>query len=262
MGFACFGSAKTVVALVNATAVNSGPVVALAGSITQIDTPIFGWQTVTNIADATEGTDRETNAELRERRSTSTQSAGQNLADSLFGQLSNLDNVTSARVISNGTDVTSPEGIPAHQFLSIIQGGLNEDIAQIVWNNTPQGISSFGAITEQITDSQGFPQDVKFSRPTEKDIYFLVTVTTDTNYPGNGDLDIANNILAFGNVNYGIGDDVILSQFYTPVNSVLGVISIDIKISFTAPATGTSNLTIAFDEIANYDISFITVSSS
>lgn len=248
-------------ATVNATAVNSGPVVALAGSITQIDTPVFGWQTVTNSSDAIEGTNEETDAELRERQQVSTQSSGQNLADTLFGQLSNLDNVTSASVISNGTDLTV-DGIPPHQFLSIIQGGANSDIADIIWNNTPQGILSFGAVTEQIIDSQGFPQDIKFSRPTEKDIYFDVTVTTDSNYPGTGDQDIKENILAFGQANNEIGDDVILSQFYTPVNQVPGVISIVIKISFTSPATGATNLTIAFNEIANYDLTFITVTSS
>ena len=249
-------------AIVNVTAVNEGPIVALANSITQIDTPIFGWTSVTNPLDATEGTDEETDAELRDRRSQSTQASGQNLVDALFGQLLNLDNVTSARVISNGTGATDANGIPAHQFLSIVQGGLNADIAQLVWENTPQGILSFGAITEQIIDSQGFPQDVKFSRPTAVDIYFNVTVTTDATYPGSGDLDIAQNILDYGNANFEIGDDVILSQFYTPINAVQGVISINLKISFVSPATGLINLTIGFDEISNYDLSFISVTSS
>ncbi len=249
-------------ASINATAVNDGPVVALAGSITQIDTPIFGWQSVTNPSDAIVGTNEETDSELRDRRSKSTQAAGQNLVDSLFGQLSNLDDVTSARVISNGTDLTSSEGIPPHQFLSIIEGGLSSEIAKIIWLNTPQGILSHGDLTEQIIDDQDFPQDIKFSRPTAKGIYFKVTVTTDSNYPGSGDGDIADNILEFGNSNYGIGEDVILSQFYTPINSVPGVVSIDLRIGFTASPTGTTNLTIAFDEISNYDLSFIQVVSS
>jgi len=249
-------------ATVNATALNDGPIIALSGSITQIDTPIFGWQTVTNPSDATEGTNQETDAELRDRRSKSTQAAGQNLVDALFGQLSNLDNVTSARVISNGTGSTSVEGIPAHQFLSIIEGGTNSDIADTIWINTPQGILSYGDITEQIIDSQGFPQDIKFSRPISKDIYFKVTVTTDANYPGSGDLDITDNIVEFGKSAYEIGEDVILSQFYTPVNAVPGVISIDIRIGFSASPTGTTNLVLAFNELANFDQLFVQVLSS
>lgn len=247
---------------VNATAVNTGPIVATAGSITQIDTPVFGWQTVTNVAAAIEGTDEETDAELRDRRSKSTQASGQNLVDALFGQLSNLDTVTSARVISNGTDLTSAEGIPPHQFLSIVQGGSDEDIANAIWLNTPQGILSYGSITEQITDSQGFPQDIKFSRATEVDIYFKVTVTTDANYPGSGNADIAENIADFGTSTYDIGDDVILSQFYTPINSVPGVVSIDLRIGLSASPTGITNLPIDFDEIANYSNLNVLVLSS
>lgn len=249
-------------ATANATAINSGPIIATVGSVIQIDTPIFGWQTVTNAADATEGTNEETDAELRDRRSKSTQASGQNLVDSLFGQLSNLDDVTSARVISNGTDSVDANGIPAHQFLSILQGGSNADIAEAIWINTPQGILSFGAITEQIIDSQNFPQEINFSRATEVDIYFKVTVTTDANYPGSGDGDIADNIKAFGTSTYGIGEDVILSQFYTPINAVPGVVSIDLRIGLSASPTGLSNLAIDFDEIANYDIAFVQVISS
>ena len=125
------------------------------------------------------------------------------LVDSLFGQLSDLDNVTSARVISNGTDAIDLNGIPAHQFLSIVEGGLASDIAEIIWTNTPQGILSHGASTEQITDNQGFLQDIKFSRPTAVDIYFKVTITTDENYPGSGDGDIKDNILEFSE-HYGV----------------------------------------------------------
>lgn len=248
-------------ATINATAVNTGQIIALAGSLTQIDTPVFGWQTVTNAADATEGTDEETDAELRDRRAKSTQAAGQNLTDALFGQLSNLDNVTSARVISNGTDVTDVYGIPPHQFLSIVEGGLNSDIAKIIWLNTPQGILSYGSITEQIIDTQGFPQDIKFSRPTAIDIYFKVTVTTNANYPGSGDGDIKDNILEFSE-HYGIGEDVVLSQFYTPINAVPGVISIDLRIGLAASPTGTSDIVIDFDELSKYDLSFIEIISS
>jgi len=247
--------------LINATAVNSGPIVALPGAITNIDTPIFGWQTVTNVSAAIEGTNEETDSELRDRRSLSTQTAGRNLVDSLFGQLSNLDNVTSARVISNGTGSTSPEGIPAHQFLSIVAGGTASDIAETIWVNTPQGILSYGAVTEQIIDSQGFPQNIKFSRPTYIDIYFKVTITTDVNYPGNGDGQIKDNILNFSE-HYTIGEDVILSQFYSPINDVPGVVSIDLRIGPSSNPTGTVNLPIGFDELSNYDLSFIEVISS
>lgn len=246
------------VATVEATAVNSGKIIALADSITQIDTPIFGWQSVTNLADAKVGTDEETDAELRARRAKSTKSPGQNMADALFAQLLNLDNVSDVRIISNGTDTTSSDGIPAHQFLSIVNGGLNSDIAKTIWINTPQGIMSYGGITEKIVDSQGFEQNIRFSRPQIIDIFFDINITVDSNYPTNGDEDIKDNIIKFGESNNVIGKDIILSQFYTPVNLVRGVISISIRIG-TNPRGGPDNIQMAYNALANYEKSNIVV---
>jgi len=234
--------------------VSDGAIEAVAGTLTIIDTPIFGWESANNLNDATVGQDEETDAELRERRVLSTQSLGQNLVDSLFSQISNLDNVTDALVISNGTDITDINGIPPHQFLTVIEGGDVTEIADAIWKNTPQGIGSYGALTEIIVDSQGFNQDVMYSRPAEVDIYFKVTIVTDpVTFPVTGEADVQNAIATYGNSNFGINDDVILSQFYTPINSIPGIISIDLRIGLSASPTGTANLPITVEEISKYD---------
>lgn len=241
------------------TAENFGVISAAAGTIIVIDTPIFGWAAVTNAADAAPGREEETDAALRERRVLSTITLGQNLVDSLFGQLRNIDGVTDARVISNGTDAVDANGIPAHQFLSVVAGGAAADIAQAIWKNTPQGILSYGALTEVITDDQGFPQDVKFSRPTDVDIYFKVDVTTDASFPGTGSADIKAALVAYGEANFGIGEDVIRSEFYTPINETPGITSIDLRIGLAPSPSGTANPVIAIDEISAYDISQVEV---
>lgn len=242
--------------------VNAGPIEALAGTLTVIDTPIFGWQTASNSIGAQLGQDEETDAELRERRIKSTQALGQNLVDSLFGQISNLDNVTSALVISNGTDSTDANGIPPHQFLTVIEGGEVQEIANTIWLNTPQGIDSYGSLTEIIVDSQGFNQEINYSRPAEEDIYFKLTISTDSSFPATGQDDIKSAIVAFGSSNFGIGDDVLLSNFYTPINSVPGITSIDLRMGLSASPSGTSNLVIDVEEISKYDISRIELITS
>jgi len=233
--------------------VNDGAIEAVAGTLTVIDTPIFGWEAANNSNDAELGQDEETDAELRDRRTLSTQALGQNLVDSLFGQISNLDNVTDVLVISNGTDGIV-DGIPPHQFLTVVEGGDVEEIANTIWLNTPQGIASHGASTEAIIDSQGFTQDIKYSRPAEIDIYFKVTIVTDPAlYSISGDVDVQAAIANYGNSNFGISDDVILSQFYTAINTVPGIISIDLRIGLSASPTGTANLAIGLEEISKYD---------
>lgn len=239
--------------------VETGPIEAASGTLTVIETPIFGWAGITNSADALVGRDEETDAQLRIRRELSTQALGQNLVDSLFGQLLNIEGVEDAVVISNGTDGTV-DGIPAHQFLSSILGGDNDEIAQTIWNNTPQGILSFGATTVGITDDQGFPQDVKFTRPDDVDIYFKVDITTDTDiFPGSGEADIKAAIAAYGLANFKISDDVIRTEFYTPINTIPGILTIDLRIGLSASPSGTTNLPIDLDEVSRYDITRVEV---
>ena len=65
-------------------------------------------------------------------------------------------------------------------------------------------------ITEIVTDSQGFAQTIKFSRPTTVDIYVEVDLTVDSNlYPANGDDQVEAAIVAYGDA-LGIGTDVVV----------------------------------------------------
>ncbi len=241
------------------TAIETGEKIALAGTLTVIDTPIAGWSTVTNSSDADLGRDEETDVELRARREASVGALGQNLVDSLFGQLLNIDDVEAALVKDNKTDVTDSDGIPPHQFLSVVKGGLDADIGDIIWKNTPQGIDSFGTTTVQVLDAQGNLQDVNFTRPTDVDIFITVDVTTDADFPVSGSDDIKANVVAFGKANFSISDDVIQSRFFTPVNLTPGITDIEIFIGISASPTLTVNLPIALTEISAYDTSRLVV---
>jgi len=236
-----------------------GAMEAAPGTLIVIETPIFGWTSVTNSTAAIVGSDEETDAELRIRRELSTQALGQNLVDSLFGQLLNLEDIEDAVVISNGTDAVV-DGIPAHQFATSILGGINADIADIIWDNTPQGILSYGTTTVVITDDQGFPQDVKFIRPGDVDIYFKIDITIDTDiFPSTGEDDIKAAVALYGVNNFKISDDVIMSEFYTPINETAGVLTIALFMGLSGSPATTANLPIDLDEVSRYDITRVEV---
>ncbi len=243
---------------VEMVAEEAGEISALSGTLTTIETPIFGWTGVTNALDADEGTAQETDPELRIRREDSVSAGASNIADSLYSQLINLDDVEDVYIIDNKTSGTVG-GIPAHQFLTTIIGGEDESIAEIIWANTAEGIQSFGSTTEEITDSQGFPQDVKFSRPDDVDIYFKVTITTDSDFPVGGSTDIKEAIVDYGDANFKISDDVIFSKFYTPINTVAGITSITLLMDVTTPVAGSSNISIDVDEVSAFDTSRVEV---
>jgi len=242
----------------NMNSENKGAITALAGTLTNIETPIFGWAAVTNVSDAAVGSDEETDAELRARRILSTQALGQNLIDSLFGQLIDILGVEDAVVKDNKT-AAPVDGIPAYQFLVSILGGANADIAAVIWANTPQGIASSGTTMVYHTDDQGFPQPVKFTRPGGIDIYFKIDITVSSDFPGAGVSDIQEAVVAYGEANFKISDDVIMSEFYTPTNTIPGILTIALFIGLAASPAGTSNLVIAIDEVSRYDTTRVEV---
>ena len=245
----------------------TGPVIALAGTITEIDTPITGWATVTNLADADEGTDEETDVELRARRERSVAKNSQAIVDVLYSTVRNIDGVTQTVVLENDTNAVDGNGLPPHSFEVIVVGGTNVEIGDAIWLKKPAGILSHGDVTVQILDSQGLPHDISFTRPTEVDIYVEVQVTKFPSYPAKGDelikqaiVDYANGELVEGR-GFSLSDDVIYTRLYTPINSIQGH-EIDTVFIGTSPSpTGVINIPIGVSEISNFTVDNIVVTS-
>jgi len=201
----------------------------------------------------------ETDAELRARYYASITARGQNNNDSLSSQLLQLNTVIDAVVIDNKTDTTDANGIPPHQFLTVVKGGTDAEIAQTIWDNTPQGISSYGSISSTVIDQQGNSQIIYYSNPTDVQIYVTLNITVDANYPIDGDNQIKLNLETFGNETFLINDDVIFSKLYNPINQVAGVLDINMYIGTSPSPAGQTNIPISITEISKFDINNITV---
>ena len=254
-------------AIVQATALEFGPISMLAGTITQIDTPLSGWDTVINDDNATLGTNDESDSDLRARRRRSVARDAQAIIDAIRSAVENIDNVTQAVVLENDTDAEDANGLPAHSFQVVVSGGTNIDVADAIWLKKPAGIQAFGDITVEVIDSQGISHDISFSRPTPVTIYVEVTLTTFPEYPANGDdlikqaiVDYANGDLV-DNRSFGLADNVIYTRLYTPINSVAGHEIDDLQISIASPADGVINIPISITQIADFQMANITVIS-
>jgi len=254
-------------AIVQATALEFGPISMLVDTITQIDTPLSGWDTVTNDDNATLGTNDESDSDLRARRRRSVARDAQAIIDAIRSAVENIDNVTQAVVLENDTDAEDANGLPAHSFQVVVSGGTNIDVADAIWLKKPAGIQAFGDITVEVIDSQGISHDISFSRPTPVVIYVEVTLTTFPEYPANGDdlikqaiVDYANGDLV-DNRSFGLADNVIYTRLYTPINSVAGHEIDDLQISIASPADGVINIPISITQIADFQIANITVIS-
>lgn len=229
----------------------AGPIVQPVNSIDTILTPILGWDSVTNPVAASVGENEETDEELRTRFRNGKFEKATNTLDSIYSALINLDNVDEVVIYENDTSSVDANGVPAHSFLPIVSGALSTDIAQAIWDNKPIGILSYGNTTVVINDLQGFPHNVSFSRPNPVVIYITIDITTDSTYPANGDDAIRSAIIQYFDENLGIGDDVIYSRLYTPINQIPGFQVESLKIGTSPSPTGTSNIVIPFNGIAS-----------
>lgn len=219
-------------------------------SIDTISVPIVGWDSVINPVAATTGRLTETDEELRERFRNSKFVQSQNILESILDALRNVEGVTDVVVYENDTDTVDSLGIPAHSFLPIVLGGLPSDVAQAIWENKPIGIPSVGDTTVQIADSQGILHNVSFRTPDEITLYVKMSITDTGTMPGDAPAQIRQKLVEFADSNYFIGDDVIYSRLYTPVNSVPGFQVNSLTIGTSPSPSGTSNIAIAFDEVA------------
>lgn len=230
-----------------------------AMSIDTISVPISGWDSIINPISATTGRLVETDEELRERFRNSKFFQSQNILEALLDALRNVDGVTDVVVYENDTDAVDVNGVPAHSFLPIVLGGLPSDIGQTIWENKPTGIPSVGDTTVQIADSQGFLHSISYKRPTEIPIYVTVSISDAGGIAGDAEAQIRQNIENYGEANYFIGDDVIYSRFYTPINAVPGHMVNSLFIGTAPSPSGTANIVIDFDAVATFNPANITV---
>lgn len=240
----------------------TGPISQEANTITLIQTPVLGWDSVTNPMAASTGSDEETDSELRERFRKSKYTRATNILESLYSGLISLDNIKEVQIYENDTDVTDDKGIPAHSFLPIVLGGLDSEVANTIWKRKPLGIRSVGNTSVTIYDSQGFAHQIGFQRPAPVTIYINMNLTTDSNYPENGDESIKTDLVAYFNNNFGIGDDVVYSRLYTPINLVPGHQVNSLTVGTSPNPSSVSNIAIPFNAIASLSTANITITKT
>lgn len=236
-----------------------GAVLAPAGTLTKIDTPIFGWQTVSNLLDAAPGRNEETDEQLRLRRRASTSTSGQSIVDAMYGALTNIPEVRQAKVYENDQDAVDANGLPPHSIYCIVEGGADADILDTIWLKKTAGTTTHGTTAGQVTDSMDNPHMLNFSRPTDVDVWVTVNLHTRPGWPTDGAQRITNALTAWAVANQSIGEEVIHSRLFDPVNTVPGISIDSLYIGTAADPAGTANVAVPFDGLARFDSTRIVV---
>jgi len=252
--------------VVQATTTVTGPRPALADTITEIITPVTGWDSVTNDDPAVLGTDLETDSDLRARRERSVARDAQAVIDAIFAEIRSIVGVTQLLVLENDTNVgPDANGLPAHSINAIVLGGQDQAIAKAIFLKKTLGATSFGNTSTVITDDQSIEHTVSFSRPTAIDIYVIVNLTTFANFPVDGQdlikqaiINYSQGLLIEGR-DFSLGDNVINSQLYSPVNTIQGHTVDSLFIGTSSGPTSSADIAIAINEISVFLEAKITV---
>ena len=246
---------------VDAESVDFGAFDNVIGSITEVFTPISGWDTVTNNADAVQGRLAETDPEFR-------LSSSSNLTIAQGGTLraienyirNNVDGVTFVGSRSNRTKFVV-DSLPPHSINMIVEGGLDQDIFDAIYIANSGGIEMYGLVNGFAVDSLGSNIPVGFSRPVTQDIYLIVNLVVNIDYPVSGDADVKQVLEDWGATNLTNGTDIINKDLVCALDSIAGIEQIDI-FQGTSPAPATKTKIIIDDDTkAVITIANITVNS-
>lgn len=255
--------AGTAFARVNATAISTGPITAVAYDLNEIENPIAGWNAATNELDATLGQEEMLDEELRMLREQELSAQGSTTVNAIRAEVGKLDDVQSVTVFVNNTALTDGDGMPPHSVEALVRGGADQQIYNRLLDSVAAGILTTGTETGSATDEQGFDHVVRFSRPVEIPIYVIANITIDAaRFPADGAAQIKLAITTYGDAQ-SCGKNAVSSAIAARVFDVPGVLEVNSCYIDDAPTPTTSTtIPIALRQLATYDTSRIIVNTT
>ena len=157
-------------------------------------------------------------------------------------------------------------GRPPKSFETVVEGGTDDAVALKIWQLKPAGIQTFGNTHVIVTDSQGNPQGIEFTRATEVYLWadVLLVLNPQETFPTNGQQLVAQAIVDYGNT-LGVGSDVFVQRVQAAIFAIPGIAQASVQIARTPlPTTlpvpfGSSDIAIGSIEISLWDTSRVNV---
>ena len=221
--------------------VQTGPIPCAAGTLTSVYQAIPGWDTITNAADGTMGSNVESRADFEYRRRNSVALNGKGTPQAIYAAVFDLLDVLDVYVKDNpsgNTVNTGPTNYPIlpHSVYVAVVGGTDAEVAAAIWRKKDTGCDYNGNTTVTVTDDAGYsyPQPtytVKFERPAALPVLFAVSLVDDPSLPS----DIVQRVKAAiiarfngadGTTRERIGSLILASRYYGAVVAVASNVSL------------------------------------
>lgn len=234
---------------VTATSRTFSAVIQSVNDLNVIQSPVLGWFEVYNPYDSIASTELESDAELRERYKFSKSLIQTGNREAMCTALYSLSGVRYVNVQENIQDIAF-EGRSAHGIVVTVLGGDEQDIAKAVDSYRAFAYTD-GTIEVGLFDINGTPYSVRFNRPEIVPIKVKLSLTTDTNvFPTDGMLRIQNALIDYIS-KLNVGEDVVWSKLFTPINTVNGQSVNTLQIGKVGGSLGTETIVIEHNQLAS-----------
>lgn len=160
-------------------AAETGPVPCYTNTLTQIVTPVSGWETINNPAGAVLGTEIESDSSLRAKRQKQLYH-GEALMQAIISSVEQVSGVRSVYGYENYTNLLQTVdgiSIQPHSIFIVADGGEDAFVAEAIFKHKSLGCGYTGTEKVTVTDVFDTPYEVAFNRPDYKPIQINVTVT-------------------------------------------------------------------------------------
>lgn len=204
-----------------------------------LETVVLGLENVVNLNATDIGNEEETDSQLRSRFFFSRAKNGENTLATLQGKLSEITGVEKVLVLEN-REKTTQNGLSANSIAVTILGGNVANIRKVLLENTPIGITYVGntASSEIIN---GKTQTVRFSRANVVDISVSMLLVRNTDFQ---EIDRENIKSTLSALDFQIGEMVVLSRLYSPINITQGFWVKELKIGKKGSVLNSDNIAI------------------
>ena len=223
-----------------------------ANTLKIMTNPPTGIEEVINPSQTGGGKNSETDDELRERAKRELSEGMRGTSRAIRNQLLKMEDVNSVSLFINDTESTDADGIPPHHTECVVEGGLDQEVGQTIFDTKGAGDGTHGGargspVTVEAEIGNGQTHPVSFSRPNVVQIYIDIELKTNAEYQG--DEKVKDSIVNYiggttttGNTTGGdlrTGDDVIYSKIIYRIMKISGIEDVtSLNFGKTNPPTG------------------------
>lgn len=228
--------------------VDFGPFPLKRGSSLNIETVILGLEKIVTSNDAEIGEQIESDESLRLRCQQAKESAAHSSIAAITSNLFKVEEVKKVLVLENFTSEVDENEVKPHTIDCIVDGGLDNEIAQVIYKYKDGGCGLQGN-TSAVIIADNAERTIKFDRPQPVDVHIKMILKR---YGFGVEIEKAGIKEELTKLDFGINESVYISRLISTINKYDGFSIQQIEIGRSQDSTVAEDLEIGPREVARF----------